>query len=485
MKLQSTIAWIVILSGLVMQAPIVQALDPAPGYVGSQQCMICHPAIKTEWQSTLHSSIYMPPLPENFISNWSGVVTLSDPSKNIPPVDFTLDSNGGQGPFTVTFLGQTYTVDRVHGGRAIERNEDPAAPNAPGRAKYIGKQRYHTKIGEIYMILPLQWNPIPNLDGKDQGWVPYVLGDWVTTTGELAPKLEAQSEERRCAGCHQTGIQVAFNESIQRYELGRIEENIACEACHGPGAEHAATANKNLILNPNNLPTFAQKLDVCGQCHSRLKSVARIGGRELEFGYTDRAFQPGDLLNDFAVDAGGYWPGGISVQHHQQSHDYVLGENGFELSKHAAAGLTCWSCHDPHGSSFEHDLRISARDNGLCLSCHQDRFPDAAAIENHSKHSLAAAGAPRCIDCHMSAVQKSAVEFDIHQHSFSVMTPADTLTFMQPNACVLCHRSYNGVTDMNIKQWNEESDIVINTWLDQQYKALFFGSSVQQWTLYD
>lgn len=460
------------------------AIDPAPGYVGSDRCTLCHPGIASQWKTTLHSTIYMPVVPENFISNWSGDVTLSDAAKGIPATTFTLNNNGGNGPFTVTVLGQTFTVDRVHGGKPIAENEDPKAPNTAGKSMFIGKQRYHTKFGDTYMILPLQWNPVANADGKDKGWVAYNLADWIGTDGTLIPKVEAQSEERRCAGCHQTGVQVAFNETSKRYELGRIEENIACESCHGPGSEHAMTADKAKIVNPSKLATTQQKFDTCGQCHSRVTSIEKIGGRDLEFGYNNgRAFKPGDLLADFAHDAGGYWPGGISKQHHQQSHDYV-GTANFEGSAHAKAGLTCWSCHNAHGSNFEHDLKVSARDNGLCLQCHAAKFPNAGAVEAHSKHSAANSASPRCVDCHMSGTQKSAVDNDTHQHSFKVLNPAQTLTLNQPNACAMCHRSYNGITDTAIGKWNEESDLVINRWLDVEYGRMFGRTKVNEWALY-
>ncbi|MEW6238561.1 MAG: ammonia-forming cytochrome c nitrite reductase subunit c552 [Candidatus Omnitrophota bacterium] len=459
-------------------------IEVSKEYAGSEKCSVCHFKIYDKWKTTLHSGIYLPPVPENVISNFSGDVTLSDSGKGIPATIFTLDNNGGNGPFTVTVKGQKFTVDRVHGGKPIAENEDPNSPNTPGKAKYIGKQRYQTKIGNNYVILPLQWNPIPDLDGKSSGWVSYNLQDWVDQQGNVKPKPETKSEEQNCAGCHQTGVSVVFNDSAKLFEMAASEENIACEACHGPGADHAATADKMKIVNPNALIAWQQKTDVCGQCHSRIKSKEIIGGMTLSYAYANgRGFIPGDLLEDFANDAGGYWNGGLSKQHHQQHQDYV-GHGEYMGSAHARAGMTCWSCHNPHGSDFEHDLVKSARDNGLCLQCHAGKFPDNAAIENHSKHAVSNTASPKCIDCHMSAAQKSAVDYDIHQHSFRVLTPAQTLAFVQPNACALCHRSYQGVTDTNIAKWDEESDKVINTWLSEQFLTMFGYTNINGWELY-
>lgn len=462
----------------------IYALDPAAGYAGSIRCSVCHPQIFEQWKTTLHSDIYKSPVPENMIANWTGEVILSNPSLNIPPTSFTLNNNGGNGPFTVSFLGQSFTVDRIHGGRPVDSNEDPNNPGKAGSSKYIGKQRYHTKMSNNFMILPLQWNPVPNLDGKNGGWVPYNLEDWVTPAGILEPKVVTRAEENNCAGCHQTGVQVSFNEAIQRYELGRIEENIACEACHGPGEQHASTANSNLIINPSKLTAIQQQMDVCGQCHTRVKSKELVGGRNLGFPYNIRNMRPGDILEDFANPASGLWQGGISKQHHQQREDYI-GHDNFEGSAHAKAGLTCFSCHNAHGSENEHDLIATARDNTLCLNCHKEKFPNTNSIALHSQHAVDIAGAPRCVDCHMSATQKSAVDFDIHQHNFKVLTPAQTLEFAQPNACAMCHRSYQGTVDKNIAVWNEDSDIIINTWLNEQFQAMFVSSGIPSWEKYN
>lgn len=110
---------------------------------------------------------------------------------------------------------------------------------------------------------------------------------------------------------------------------------------------------------------------------------------------------------------------------------------------------------------------------------------DVGAMEAHTRHSASASGAPRCVDCHMSAAQKSAVNYDIHQHNFKVLRPDQTLEFAQPNACAMCHRSVGDTVDTNIKTWDDPEDIAVNTWLDQQFKAMFGSSDVTHWSMYE
>lgn len=457
----------------------IGTLPPADGYVGSQMCSGCHAQKYQKWQTTLHSSIYRAPTAENLISPFNGVVRIADPGHGIPEVEITLDDNGGSGPFTATFGGQTYEVARMHGGRALERNEDAMFPELAGHARYIGKQRYHTKIGDVYYILPMQWNPIPDLDGNNGGWVAYHLNDWFDAEGNLA-LVVSQNEERRCAGCHQTGVQAGYDAASERWVYGAIEENIACEACHGPGQAHisASTSEERraTMINPEtDLADIDRQNDICGQCHARGSSKEVINGKTLGYPYANgRGFRPGDdVMQDLYNDGGGYWGGGLSKQHHQQAFDY-------KLSKHAGS-MTCWSCHNPHGSENEHDLVQTARDNSLCSTCHPS---EGGAIAAHSQHPESNPDSPRCVDCHMSAAQKSAVNYDIHQHTFEVLTPADTLAFARPNACAMCHRSYDGIEDGSISAWDEESDLVINAWLDTQYRTLFGGSFVETWAEY-
>lgn len=459
----------------VIHADAVGIMNPAEGYVGSTNCQPCHRNTYTNWQSTLHSSIYRDPIPQNIISNFTGEVRLSKSSKGIPEVTIQLNNNGGAGPFTVTIQGQTFTVARAHGGRAIAENADPLSPNTAGRSLYIGKQRYHTIVNGIYYILPIQWNPIPNLDGNKSGWVEYNLEDWFDTNGVLALN-PAQNEERRCSGCHQTGVQVTYDQGRGQWIHGAIEENIGCESCHGPGEAHINSPSKATMFNPATDATdIDRKNDICGQCHSRGKSVEIFNGKTVEFPYKDgRGFRPGDNVWDLYIDGGGYWGDGVSRQHHQQSADYAK-------SKHSTV-MTCWSCHNPHGSSNEHDLTKTARDNSLCGQCHPTIL---ASIETHSNHPAANPQSPRCVDCHMNAMQNSAVDYDIHQHTFDVTPPAHTLAYSQPNACAICHRQYQGIVDSNISVWNEPSDLAVSGWLDTVFQALFINSNVNEWTEYE
>ncbi|MDA0709191.1 MAG: multiheme c-type cytochrome [bacterium] len=454
-KLVLLISTIAVLGVFVTSASAFQPSESAT-YVGSQSCLGCHnattgPALGTMdasgWQQTLHANIYREVTTETMIGNFKS-----------PPVAFkvgdatltvSFDDGGGSGPWTMTLQGAgfgptTYTVHRAHGGFEVADNADPVLPDTPGRRKWIGKQRYHTKIGQSYYILPAQWNPRPDRDGGSQGWVDYHSSDWMNNTGALILANKA-SEERRCMGCHQVGAGPTVDVATGEYVLAEADNpsfwNIGCESCHGPGSEHVGAGGRGPIVNPKNL-TIAQQNEVCGACHLR-PTGHPIPNGDAAPGYPYNAdlggtyFAGRALAGYIAKDSGGYWPDGTSKQHHQQYSDYQKSAHFDKLS--------CMTCHTAHNeTSAEHDLVRTARDNSLCTQCHA-AYTDEAALAKHSNHRVdLSKGLGRCVDCHMPAVQKSGVNYDIHAHTFKVISPQTTIDTQAdggtPNSCAAsCH----------------------------------------------
>ena len=146
---------------------------------------------------------------------------------------------------------------------------------------------------------------------------------------------------------------------------------MTCEACHGPGADHAK--NKGIlaaIVRPAQLPPDRQAM-ICGRCHAR---GTNPDGLPFAAGYV-----PGQDLTQFlALDA----QTELGARNSQYN-DLVRG-------KHLAAGVTCVTCHDPHGAAgIQHQLRKPADE--LCLGCHS---ADKLTGAQHSP-------AKDCARCHM------------------------------------------------------------------------------------
>ena len=271
------------------------------------------------------------------------------------------------------------------------------------------KQRYITKKGNELYILPAQYNL------ETGRWVPYHPNNW-----DERPWL------KNCGKCHVTGLD---------YDKRTFSEPaVGCEACHGPGEKHI-NAKDNLeygrtIVNPANLSVGLQ-VQVCGQCHTRGKDPSGKHGYPKDY-------RPGmSLVNLYnpvtpATDKKRFWPNGHSKSHHQQYLDW-------SNSAHAKEGVTCISCHTVHstGAATRYQTRLPG--DKLCLNCH------AMSANPTRSHKLHDSG--KCVACHMAKIVKSAESGDLHDHTFKVITPAETIKYgglkKQPNSCNYCHYHAN------------------------------------------
>lgn len=483
----STILTIVFLWVVLLGFP---ALGTSATYRGDSTCKGCHqtvtPQVLEHFGNTAHqnsirdiinpgSPIYRDPSDPKWgvLGNFNpsdGFISLAKASKGIPSVRIYLkdDSGGKKGPFWVTLGSETgprYRVDRLQGGG-------------------IGwKQRHQTQIGNSYYILPIQWNE------PAASWVEFGLEDWFNTDGTPKEPAKAQSFERRCLGCHATGVDVAYQADTGEYvaaPIGGGNLNIGCEACHGPGSDHVSgQGDKTKIINPAKL-SRERRIEVCGQCHNRGDSMVTVGGKQFGFPKKDEVglYQPGQVLSQYFIitaNAGDYWgynaADGSYIApkgHRQQYIDQVNGHHQTLISP------GCNTCHSAHGSPSKRMLKqaigrfadLKVEDNSLCLACHTDRFPREVDVTSHTRHPYDPenSGTSRCILCHMPTTAKTAINYDEHSHLFEVLRPQLTLDWKDQggmiNSCAVgCHRQKAiaegtvGSNDTSLTNWAEQADL--------------------------
>lgn len=213
-------------------------------------------------------------------------------------------------------------------------------------AYVLGKGRNEQAfLDASFQVLPAVW------DVKAKAWKATPAADGAT----------------QCVGCHVTNFDPAAKTWT---EMGE-----GCEACHGPGSEHLAGADKKTtVVNPKNLDKAKQSM-VCGQCHS----VGKDPSGKFAFPV---GFRPGDDLAAKFVDAKPVAPG-----RNQQYSELIQ-------SKHGPAGVGCADCHDPHNvAGIKGQLRKPVND--LCLGCH------AAKIKDMATHAPTAPAGSTCATCHM------------------------------------------------------------------------------------
>lgn len=265
------------------------------------------------------------------------------------------------------------------------------------------KQRYLTETTDSaeqgdFLILPAQYNLATNQ------WKPYEAEAWQT-----------RPFTQKCSGCHATGV---TNDRL----LG-IEMNVGCEACHGPGSNHVEGEGRERprsIVNPAKLPSDIGAM-VCGRCHSRGSD------RESNLPFAVN-YIPGEyLFNTFTLlettDTEHFFPDGLSKAHHLHYIDW-------RQSAHALHGVTCMSCHTVHSTGVNNKLQTKLPGSTLCRSCHEMNQPTRI----HAIHSFGS-----CIECHMVRTAKSAVEGDIHIHTFKTVSPAETVADPNVRNSCSCH----------------------------------------------
>lgn len=289
----------------------------------------------------------------------------------------------------------------------------------------IWKQRYFTKVGDDYFPLPAQW------DIGNHVWRPYFVpnaGDWWAAL--YPPDNMKRPTGPTCDGCHSVDYDIHTKQVA--------EWNVGCERCHGPGSEHVAHPERANIANPARMD-YVDANDTCIQCHSQGRpTVSPIEGRYYDWPV---GYRVGLKLADYwTLDQPAlgqtsftHFPDGTAHKNRMQGNDFVQ-------SVMYRRGVTCFSCHDVHGTDNYAQLWKPA--DKICLDCHGPMSPNgpaAATLEEHTHHKSGSTGS-QCIACHMPKIETEGMPgAAVHAHTFRFITPAMTDRYKIPNACTSCH----------------------------------------------
>lgn len=307
----------------------------------------------------------------------------------------------------------------------------------------VWKQRYFTKVGDDYFPLPAQWDVV------HKKWLPYFVKpgtDW------WVPFYPADNTQRptgpTCDGCHSVGYDVRTKQVA--------EWNVGCERCHGPGSDHVAHATRDNILNPAKMDYIAAT-DVCIQCHSQGRPLTSpIQGAYFDWPV---GYRVGLKLKDFwALEE--HKLGETTFTHFADgtAHKNRMQGNDFVQSVMYRRGITCFNCHDVHGTENYAQLRKPV--GKLCLDCHGPMSlngPHTATLEEHTHHKADSPGS-QCVSCHMPRIETTIPDVFVRAHTFAVITPAMTEKYKIPNPCTQCHadKSTAWATEA-LRRWPEYS----------------------------
>ena len=352
-------------------------------YVGSAACQSCHAEVFARWSKTKMANVVRDPQvhPEAIVPDFS----KADP--------------------LLTFKREDIAF--VYGS--------------------VWKQRYFRKVGDDYVPFPAQW------DVTHKMWRPYHVADNADWWAPLYPDPGDNSKRPTgplCDGCHSVGFNIE-NNSV-------VEWNVGCERCHGAGSVHAEHPTRDNIVNPARM-NYVQANDTCIQCHSQGQPLKNpIQGKYYDWPV---GYGVGTNLSDFwklePHELGKltftHFPDGTAHKNRMQGNDFVQ-------SLMYTRGVTCFSCHDPHGTSNQAMLRQPI--NEVCGTCHgpnSQNGPHAVSIEAHTHHKADSPGS-QCVACHMPKIEQTVADVNVSSHTFHFVTPAQTDALKIPNACNACHQ---------------------------------------------
>jgi len=368
-------------------------------YVGSAACQKCHAQIYEHWKKTPMANVVRDP------KEHPDAITPNLATNNVSP-KFTKDQ-----------------VAFVYGS--------------------VWKQRYFTKIGDDYFPEPAQW------DVTNKVWRPYMVAngtDWWATF--YPPDNMKRPTGPTCDGCHS----VDYN--IQTKQVS--EWNVGCERCHGPGSAHVEHPTRGNTLNPARMD-YVQANDTCIQCHSQGRPLTNpIEGKYYDWPV---GYHVGLNLRDY-WQLEGHTLGQLSFTHFPDgtAHKNRMQGNDFVQSVMYRRGVTCFDCHDVHGTENYAQLRKPA--NQLCLDCHgpgSRNGPRAATLAAHTHHKEGSTGS-ECIACHMPKIEVTIPGVFVSAHTFAFITPAMTDKYKIPNPCTSCHKDKTTAWAADaMRHWPERS----------------------------
>lgn len=262
-----------------------------------------------------------------------------------------------------------------------------------------------------------------------------------------------------CVQCHAVAGAPGHDEHSDAFQTSSAELGIACEACHGPGAEHVAQMQNPLtryrarasesspasIVEPRKLAS-ERASEVCGRCHSYF-----FPKRETEWwrdGFAS-SYQPGQELAraqlllspeilagpdapELGVGAESLFYADGTIRVGGREHNGLVRSPCYEQGQ-GERRLSCLSCHSLHRGAPDDQLDPEKLGNRACTQCHAEQ---AASVSAHTRHAPASTGSV-CYNCHMPHTSYALLGA-IRSHR--VDSPAfDARTRDKPNACNLCH----------------------------------------------
>lgn len=261
----------------------------------------------------------------------------------------------------------------------------------------------------------------------------------------LPPEFPLEGGRVTCRSCHRLHGPAGPHalRGFGRTGVRRLSD--FCALCHGEGLArtnpHRADAGENR----------------CAFCHASVRVDSVLAGARPQ------ARAAANRLCDFCHD--------VRARNHPRNIDPVL-DLPDELPRGPGGGITCVTCHDPHGSSrFTHYLREAyglrferglqddphRDDRYACRACHVEPAPERITPE---RHDLRFQGDTilLCVSCHVSARSHHPVGVPLPPDMAARLERAGPLP-LDPQGrttCTTCHTNHcdTGTQRMGVRRYD-------------------------------
>ncbi len=411
------------------------------------------------------------------------------------------------GPFkdtTLDYFGVAARMHRDERGAFLVTYGSPSFPERTFEVvKTVGSRRYQQylgKDGDQLVRLPVAFHI------GEQRWF-HMNGAFLTPDPEASKTLSKVDYERHvtrwndnCVFCHNVapnpGLRIEDEAGEPHFDTRVAELGIACEACHGPGEEHArrnaspwrryrlhlSDTPDPTIVNPARLSP-ERSADICGRCHGQRvtddvhaflkRGDPFVPGEDLAL-YSAPLWRDTTLRGEASVFSARFWPDGTP---RLTAYEY----QGLLQSACSARGeLTCTSCHGMHTGDPLGQVRPDKLGAAMCTSCHAE-LASVANERAHAKHD-ASDGAPQCVDCHMPKLVYGVLAAH-RSHRITSPDPAAAAGLGQPDACTLCHvsRTRRWAAEAFAKMWKRSRHALpASTQLSEVEMRLLAGDPVER-----
>jgi hypothetical protein len=406
---------------------------------------------------------------------------------------------------SLDYFGVTAQMSRGAAGQFVMRFSAPNGQRWEAEVeRCVGSRRYQQYLArdrDVFFRLPIAW------DIAEQRFI-HMNGAFLTPDPIAAAEtgfIENADYNRHvtrwndnCVFCHNVRPNPGLTETGD-FRTKVAELGVACEACHGPGADHAARNASPLrryllqvggsadptIRNPARM-TGARSAEVCGRCHGQ--RLTRDIGRFLRDG---DPFVPGDALSELSkplwrdttqngeegLFAPRFWSDGTARLTAYEYQGYLQSPCTKDPK------FSCESCHAMHQGDPRGQLHPDRTGDRACTQCHQ-QLSAAPALASHSHHDPKGIGA-RCVSCHMPNIVYGLVT--VHpSHRIEAPDPAKQARDGRPDACTTCHVDRSTAwAAATIEHWRTPSatpqpSAAVDAQLPASTRALFAGDPVER-----